>query len=463
MPITYVRHAILVIALLLSAEAVHASNALTPTEPAVFSSPPDTTAHELLLPQLREAALQYVEPARPNAAPGRQTRTSYPLHWAAVIDRTGTAERLIDQGIPVDARDGEGRTPLMVAAAFDSVSVAKLLLSRGADPLARDARSGNRPLDFAAAAGKVEVAKLLLVHGARVQTQAPHNGETPLHYAALYGHRKVIALLVTGGADIDAPDNSGVRPLQYAQMRRQWLAVDTLLSLGARPDDLGDAVNAGDVARVQQLIAQRSGVNGDFQSGPPLHEAAATGQTWIAGMLLAAGADVDAEADPGRSQALHVAALWNRAGVAQLLIDHGADLDARDAQGRTPLTVAAAYGNVAVAKILLQAGSDPLAHDPTCGDAPIHWAVLTGNIEMVKLLLSFGVDVNARSGHDGESPLHYAVTNGRTKMVEFLVESGADPNSRDDLGRTPLAFAFRHAPAKAAGATDVLRRLGGRE
>src|SRR5262249_2200086 len=262
------------------------------------------------------------------------------------------------QGTPVDARDGEGRTPLMVAAAFDSLSVAKLLLSRGADPLARDARSGNRPLDFAAAAVQVEVAKLLLACGARVETQARHNGETPLHYAALYGHRKMIAFLVAAGADIDALDNSGVRPLQYAQLRRQWLAVESMLGLGARPDDLGDAVNAGDVARVQQLIAQGSGVNADFPSGPPLQVAAATGQTWIAGMLLAAGADVDARADPGRSQPLHVAALWNRTGVAKLLIDHGADLDARDGQGRTPLIVAAAYGNVAVAKILLQAGSD---------------------------------------------------------------------------------------------------------
>src|SRR5262249_20712801 len=192
------------------------------------------------------------------------------------------------QGTPVDARDGEGRTPLMVAAAFDSLSVAKLLLSRGADPLARDARSGNRPLDFAAAAVQVEVAKLLLACGARVETQARHNGETPLHYAALYGHRKMIAFLVAAGADIDALDNSGVRPLQYAQLRRQWLAVESLLGLGARIDDLGDAVNAGDVARVQQLIAQGSDVNGTYRSATPLHLAAPPRQPSLPPTFLAA-------------------------------------------------------------------------------------------------------------------------------------------------------------------------------
>jgi ankyrin repeat protein len=273
----------------------------------------------------------------------------------------------------------------------------------------------------------------------------------------------MIELLVASGAGIDTSDNSGVRPLQYARMRRQWLAVESLLALGARVDDLGDAVNAGDVARVQQLIAEHSDVNAVYQSGTPLHLAAATGQTWIAGMLLAAGADPDAEADPGRSHHLNLAALWNRAGVAQLLIDHGADIGARDAVGRTPLTVAAAYGSVTVAKTFLLSGSDPLARDSGCGDTPIHWAAMSGDIEMVKLLLSFGVDVNAKSRPDGESPLHYAAGNGRLKMIEFLVANGADPNGRDDLGLTPITFANRHAPAKAVGTVDLLRRLGGRD
>src|SRR6185295_318237 len=192
-----------------------------------------------LLPLLREAALQYVKPVRPDATPGRDAPTSYPLHWAALTDNAETAGSLIDHGTPVDARDREGRTPLMVAAAFNSISVAKLLLARGANPLARDTQNGNMPLDFAAAAGQVEVATLLLAHGARAQAQAPRNGETPLHYAALYGRRKMIELLVANDADINAQDNSGVRPLQYARRHRQWQAVESMLALGARLDDLG--------------------------------------------------------------------------------------------------------------------------------------------------------------------------------------------------------------------------------
>src|SRR5262245_16634652 len=99
MPITYVRQTILLVALSLSALAAQASSGPTSTAPALSSPPSYAADAELLLPHLRDAALQYVAPARPNAMPGRETPTVYPLHWAAVVDRAATAEQLIDQGI----------------------------------------------------------------------------------------------------------------------------------------------------------------------------------------------------------------------------------------------------------------------------------------------------------------------------------------------------------------------------
>jgi ankyrin repeat protein len=417
-------------------------------------------AHALPL-GLFESALRYQKPIRPQATPEREAPALYPLHWAALTDQAAVAGLLIDRGMAVDARDGEGRTPLMVAAAFDSLAVAQLLLARGADPVARDTANGNTPLDFAAAAGQVEVARLLLAHGGSVDARAPRNGETPLHYAALYGHLSMIRLLIADGADIDAGDNSGVRPLQYARMRRQWLAVESLLDLGARPDDLGDAVNAGDVARVQELIARGADVNMSHLFATPLHLAAATGQTWIAGMLIDAGANLEAVGDPAGGHPLHVAALNDKADVARLLIDRGADLEARDAEGRTPLIIAAAYGNLAVGESLLVAGADPFTRDSAYRDTPIHWAVLSGRVEMVEMLISFGVDINTRSGHDGEPPLHYAMCD--IDMVKFLVENGADPGMRDYVGETAMGFARGHNIAKAIGAIALLRRLGAPE
>jgi ankyrin repeat protein len=384
------------------------------------------------------AALRYPRPNSPSQSNDEESRAVYPLHWAALQDQARVVASLLDQGANPDARDPEGRTPLIVAAAFGSHAAAEVLLERGADPRLRDFVGGNSALDYAAMAGQANVARLLLALGADVNGRAPSQGETALHYAAFYGQRKLIRLLVASGADVDAADNSGVRSLQYAGRRRQGLAVQLLRQLGARPDDLHDAVNAGDVARVQALIAAGENVNGRSLFGTPLHLAVATGQAWIAGMLIDAGARLEAEGDPGRARPLHVAALTNQPAAAALLIAKGADVDVRDDQGRTPLTVAAAYGSLEVAEVLLLRGADPFAQEEVYRDTPMHYAAASGRVEMVDLLLAFGVDINIRSGHDGEPPLTYAAHRGRAQMVEFLVANGADPTIEDHNGTTPL-------------------------
>ena len=103
------------------------------------------------------------------------------MQWAAVRDQPKVLERLLDRGHDVDDRDANGRTPLMVAAAFDSRGAAALLLEHGADPMARDEVNGDTPLHFAALTGHVDAALLLLAHGADDLARAKHNGETPLH------------------------------------------------------------------------------------------------------------------------------------------------------------------------------------------------------------------------------------------------------------------------------------------
>lgn len=421
--------------------------AFTQSQRLVAPAPP--------LPGLIDAVLRY---APKSVAEGKGTpRPFEPLHWTAITNDPAIMEELLSRGADPDARDAEGRTPLMVAAAFDSRAVADVLLKHGADLLTRDAVDGNTALDFAAMAGNADFTKLLLTNGAPADARATRNGETPLHYAAYYGRRKVIDLLVESGANINAADYSGVRPLQYARRQRQGLAVEQLLDLGARPDNLHDAVNAGDVARTQALIAGGADVNAYDLSGSPLHLAVSTGQTWIAAMLIDAGADLEAVGEPGNARPLHLAAVANHTEAARLLIDRGAAVDSRDSQARTPLSVAAIYGNSEVAEELILGDADTLAGD-VYSDTPLHQAAMSGDTEMVDLLLSHGVDVNLRSGHDGESPLNYAACNGNVAMVAFLLARGADMNMRDDTGRTPLQIVLDNS--KSRGVVDLLLRLG---
>jgi ankyrin repeat protein len=64
---------------------------------------------------------------------------SSPLHEAATgmgdLDCLATVRWLLDQGVPVDAKTEEGKTPLDAACVFyGDIAIIKLLLKRGADP-----------------------------------------------------------------------------------------------------------------------------------------------------------------------------------------------------------------------------------------------------------------------------------------------------------------------------------------
>jgi ankyrin repeat protein len=104
------------------------------------------------------------------------------------------AEFLLDQGAPVDARNGQGRTALMFAATGSFPETVALLLERGADPNATDQTEGWSPLMFAAAEGNPTVAEHLLEHGAD-PTLTDRDGETARTFAENGTHTAVVTLL----------------------------------------------------------------------------------------------------------------------------------------------------------------------------------------------------------------------------------------------------------------------------
>ena len=88
-------------------------------------------------------------------------------------------------------------------------------------------------------------------------------------------------------------------------------------------------------------------------SHDPLQTAAARGDVAEVRRLLAAGADVDATCDGGRT-ALFVAARHGRADVVRVLLAAKANVDsAATTDGATPLLMAAANGHLTVVQTLL--------------------------------------------------------------------------------------------------------------
>ncbi|MFO7169478.1 MAG: ankyrin repeat domain-containing protein [Chloroflexota bacterium] len=213
------------------------------------------------------------------------------------------------------------------------------------------------------------------------------------------------------------------------------------------PQEMIEAVQAGDVARVASLLAADPALagarapNGDSA----VLLAAYHGRREIAEMLVDAGAPLD----------IFEAAAVGRAGrVAELLRQRPELAGAYSHDGWTALHLAAFFGHVAAAEALLAAGADICAvSNNSSRNQPLNAAAAGDHLDVVNLLIVAGADVNARDG-SGFTPLHAAAQNGNTAIVRALLNAGADPQAQQGAGRTPLALALE---AGKQGAADLLR------
>jgi ankyrin repeat protein len=194
------------------------------------------------------------------------------LHAAAASGDTGAIDRLVKSGADLNARDGNGRTPLMVAVFRRDDAAAKALIDAGANLNALDHQSydvitmaavandldtlrlaiaaggntraitspyGGTALIAAAHLGHVEVVEMLIA--ARAPLDHVNNlGWTALIEAIVLGdggerHQATLAALIKAGADVNLPDKNGVTPLSLARGRGYGAMVDLLEKTGAKP------------------------------------------------------------------------------------------------------------------------------------------------------------------------------------------------------------------------------------
>jgi ankyrin repeat protein len=124
---------------------------------------------------------------------------------------------LLARGASPDARDREGRPPLVSAILGNSVALVGLLLESKADVGATDPH-GWTPLHFAADEMLPQMVSLLVAKGADVNVR-DDEGNTPLHRAVFSarGRDEVIRLLRKHGARDDVKNKSGETPKSLAE------------------------------------------------------------------------------------------------------------------------------------------------------------------------------------------------------------------------------------------------------
>ena len=166
------------------------------------------------------------------------------LHEAIRFGHTRMANLLIARGADIAAQDHHNQTPLHVAAKYNQLEIARVLLTQRQELqqqqlLQAQAIDGYTPLHTAARYGRTAMAELLLDNHANIEATTelhiPTTRDTreairplgqlrPVHVAAIMGRDETIQLLLARHADLNAQNERGRTPLDCA--RRIWQGFD---------------------------------------------------------------------------------------------------------------------------------------------------------------------------------------------------------------------------------------------
>ncbi|KFA46530.1 hypothetical protein S40293_09876 [Stachybotrys chartarum IBT 40293] len=192
-----------------------------------------------------------------------------PLHIAARQGHHAVVKLLLEEGFPMDARDGDGRTPLSYACEGGYLESVQILLSKKRLAAANSKDKNQRtPLSYAAAGGHVDVVAALVGQTGVDPNIKDVEGKTALIHAAQRGHHDTVVVLIllasssrpvgtavmrsfkelyarfsskpTGNiaVDVDVKDNEGHSAVFYLKKNGCLVALDVaryIVEVGQKP------------------------------------------------------------------------------------------------------------------------------------------------------------------------------------------------------------------------------------
>jgi len=346
----------------------------------------------------------------PGAVHLRSTDGRTPLHYAVAAARPDMVMFLLGRGANLSA--GPESPGLGVADSANSqaaAEMAQILFGNGSDPNAKRG-DGRTVLHLAAARGNAEVARVAIHRGAALEARDAQ-GKTPLDIAA-------------GPAARLLREAAGIDRAYYGGRYRQDLRGNPYQA--ASTEDLPqDFINQFvtfahfDFDRVKRLHKLCPALlDGRATWDEMAIEASAhVGQAAMTEYLAEAGAPVST---------CTATLLGLTSTVAAMIREDPGRLRERGAHD-FPLLFYTGFGpeRVEIADLLLRAGA--AAGVELNGQTPLHIAAFRGHVELARLLLDRGADVNAVSrlrGAPAATPLAVALARKQTEVADLLRHRG---------------------------------------
>lgn len=427
--------------------------------------------------------------------------------------RLRSAMENIRLGAPIEARNKQGMTALMLAAAAGDENIFFELLHVYSANINAEAPGRVNMLMLAAAGGNIKIFSTVqrMLPGAEKLTDS--NGTPLYHYACLGGNEEIGNILLRAGADTYALNRKGHSAILYAARGGNVHLFHTLLNRGAKPllltrdgyDLLMAAAQGGEFALVQTaldmgVLPNRADANGNTA----LMLAAANASADIVALLLHKGANPAARNKQGVNAAMLAAAAGNT--DACLMLGGAADMPPDNA-GRTLLVYAAAGGSRFLVRHLLSQGANAednnrlalrtaiaAGHTNVALELAVHLPnIAAGELHRIPIkslddAIAFSSYLAEHSktptekgiaeallqqmltaannpgslsspGNDprGRTPLQNAVTGHFHSFIIFLIEEGVDINAKNKYGQTAL-----HTAVEVGGydTVKILLRAG---
>lgn len=190
------------------------------------------------------------------------------------------------------------------------------------------------------------------------------------------------------------------------------------------------ASERGDARGVERLLEQDASVDARDESGRTALIAAAYGNRLdVAGLLIEAGADVNAKDETHQSAYLiSTSEVGDDPRMLELTLRNGANVHSLDSYNGTGLIRAAERGHVRIVGRLLQTDIR-VNHVNNLEWTAVLEAIILGDggrrhTEVVRLLVGAGANVNLADG-EGVTPLEHARQRGYDEIARILQAAGA--------------------------------------
>jgi ankyrin repeat protein len=299
------------------------ATAIAPEPPARISISPSELVRAVTIGRASLIDLCLAEHVDPNA---RDAQGRTPLLITTSQQDWKTARRLIDAGARVGIADKKGFTPLMAAALHGNLGMFQTILARLTD-LRAEARcdDGRDLLEMALDGGNREIIRSVEEH-LPVMRRWTASTRRALQAALLAGDKDQVHLLLSKRTTPPTPEGKNVPLLAYAIAENETPLFSMLLTCGADPNTILPARCDKDFLALLPSSSFRSYV-ADEKSLTVLMLAAGLGREDYLRALLDAGASRNRLTRSYKMSALDIAAETGQWHSAQILLGGGPSPD----------------------------------------------------------------------------------------------------------------------------------------